>query len=81
MKKQNFKNNFIKQLKTKIRKNEKEEIKVEKQYSKVRKQYDNSKTYEKLMTYYLKMIELRQYVNYLLRLRIELLKLLNDMVK
>lgn len=81
MKKQNFKNNFIKQLKTKIRKNEKEEIKIEKQYDKIRKQYDNSKTYEKLMIYYLKMIELRQYVNYLLRLRIELLKLLNDMVR
>ena len=75
------KQNFIKKLKTKIRKNEKKELKVEKQYSKVSKQYDNSKDYGNVMKYYLKMIEIRQYLNYLLRLRIEYLKLLNDMVR
>lgn len=81
MKKQNFKNNFIKQLKEKIRKNEKEEIKVEKKYSKISKKYDNSKTYEELMTNYLKMVKIRKYEEYLLRLRIELLNIVNDMVK
>ena len=81
MKKQKFRNNFIKNLKSNIRKNEKIELKFEKQYLKIRKQYDNSKTYKKLMICYLKMVKIRQYINYLLRMRIELLNLLNDVVR